>query len=158
MPKAYLIQNGRVVANGVFAANAVPDDWSLHPPANFRRPSRTPLISQVDVSRERDRRLALGFNYDFADARGIHRIGTTKGDEEGWDEVTKIALSRNAIGSADPIGIMTDTGPAVVTPLEWLAVLEAAAAFRQPIWQASFVLQAMDPIPDDYAEDSHWPA
>ena len=157
MPKAYLIQKGRVVAEGIFAAGVLPDGWSLNRPANFRRPSRTPLVSQADVSRERDRRLALGFDYDFGDARGVHRIGTTKGDEEGWDEVTKIALSRNAIGSTDPITIMTDTGPAVVTPLEWLAVLEAAAAFRQPIWQASFVLQAMDPIPDDYAEDSHWP-
>jgi hypothetical protein len=164
MIKAYLYKDGAVMASGRFAPGNVPPGWTVETRVPKERiPVKQPVpvntaTTPADVSAERDRRLALGFDYDFGDARGVHSIGTTKGDEEGWDEVTKIALSRNATGSTDPINIMTDTGPAVVTPLEWLAVLEAAAAFRQPIWQASFVLQAMDPIPPDYAEDSHWPA
>lgn len=110
-----------------------------------------------DVIAERDRRLALGFDYDFGDVRGVHRIGTTPGDMRGWDEVTKIALARQALGSTTAIGIVMDTGPAEVTPLEWLALLEAANGFRQPIWHASFALQVMDPIPADYADDARWP-
>jgi hypothetical protein len=107
---------------------------------------------------ERERRLAGGFNYDFGDARGVHRIGTTAQDMKGWDEVNLAALA--AVASGNPIfsiGIETDTGPATVTAAEWLAVLSAAGAFRQPIWQASFALLAQDPIPPDYAADSHWP-
>lgn len=113
--------------------------------------------SVFDVIRERDRRLAGGFDYDFGDARGVHRIATTPPDMEGWAEVTQAAQALIATGlGATTISILTETGPAVVTALEWQAVLVAATAFRQPIWQASFALQAMNPIPADYANDSRW--
>lgn len=115
-----------------------------------------PTVSDVII--ERARRLADGFDYDFGDARGVHHIGTTEADQVGWDEVTAIALARQATGSTTPITVVTDTGAANVTPLEWLAILEAAAAFRQPIWAASFSLQAIDPIPADYADNSRWPS
>jgi hypothetical protein len=107
---------------------------------------------------ERERRLAGGFDYDFGDARGVHRIGTTAQDMRGWDEVNLAAQVAVILG--DPgatIDIETDTGGATVTALEWLAVLTAAGAFRQPIWQASFALLEQDPIPADFADDSHWP-
>src|SRR5690606_41968408 len=42
------------------------------------------------VVAERDRRLAMGFDYDFQDERGVHRISTTPADMAGWDEVTKL--------------------------------------------------------------------
>jgi hypothetical protein len=108
---------------------------------------------------ERERRLACGFDHDFGDARGVHRIGTTEQDRKGWDEVTTAANTAMLLG--DPgfeIAIETDTGPAIVTAAEWLGVLVAAGQFRQPIWAASFALLAMEPIPGDLADDSHWPA
>lgn len=111
----------------------------------------------ADVLAERERRLALGFDHDFGDARGVHHIGTAAEDQRGWDEVSKIALARSAAGTTTPIAIVTDTGPCMVTPAEWLAVLETAADFRQPIWQASFILQAMNPIPSNFAENAYWP-
>lgn len=114
--------------------------------------------TSADVIAERVRRLASGFDYDFGDVRGVHHIGTSEADQVGWDEVTTIALARQATGSSAPITIVTDTGAASVTPLEWLAILEAAAAFRQPLWAASFTLQAMDPIPADYADNGYWPS
>jgi hypothetical protein len=163
MIKAYLYKGGAVLASGKFAPGSVPPGWTVETRVPKERiPVKNPVPvnttpTPTDVYAERDRRLALGFDYDFGDERGVHRIGTTKGDQEGWDEVTKLALSRNAAGSTDTITIMTDTGPAVVTPSDWLAVLEAAGAYRQPIWQASFVLQGMDPIPADYADGKHWP-
>lgn len=110
-----------------------------------------------DVTAERARRLALGFDHDFGDSRGVHRIGMTAADQEGWDEVTTIALARKAAGVATPIGIVTDTGACAVSPDEWLQILEAAAGFRQPIWAASFALQGAGSIPDDFAADAHWP-
>lgn len=105
---------------------------------------------------ERDRRMALGFDYDFGDARGVHHIGTTPSDMVGWDDVTKLASARLALADTTPIGILTDTGYAEISPTEWQQILLAAGAFRQPIWAASFVLAAMSPIPADYADDSYW--
>ena len=116
-----------------------------------------PVVRQINVPAERDRRLALGFDYDFGDARGVHRINTTPSDMAGWDEVTKLAQALLNIGQTEqPITIATGTGVTQVTPLEWQQVMLAAAAFRQPIWAASFVLEAMDPIPADFADDQHW--
>lgn len=117
-----------------------------------------PAPAASDVIAERDRRLAAGFDYDFADARGVHHIGTTADDLKGWDEVSKLAAAMLATGNpGGAITILTDTGVAQVTATEWQAVQLAAAAFRQPVWQASFALAAMTTIPVDYADAAYWP-
>jgi len=112
----------------------------------------------ADVQTESARRLAVGFPFDFQDGRGVHQFGTTVRDMAGWDEVSKVAQALIALGqSSQTIAIKTDTGPCEVTAMEWQSVLLAAAAFRQPIWGASFILQATDPIPADYTADKYWP-
>lgn len=115
-----------------------------------------PTVDQVVA--ERERRLALGFNYDFGDARGVHRIGTTKRDLEGWDEVSKYAGALIDAGqTSTTIHIATDTGPCTVTPIEWRAIEIASAQYRQPLWAKSFALMALAPtIPADYTHDSYW--
>lgn len=112
----------------------------------------------TDVQVERTLRLAGGFDYDFGDARGVHRIGTTLADMAGWDEVTTVAQALIALGQTSSlIDVQTDTGACQVTPLEWMAILIAAAGFRQPIWHGSFALQGIDPIPADYAtNETYW--
>lgn len=117
--------------------------------------SREELVRAVIA--ERERRLAAGFDFDFGGARGSHHIGTTTEDMVGWREVSDMAFKAMARGdSAKQIGIATDSGPTIVTALEWLDVLDAAEAFRQPIWTASFRLQALAEIPADFAADIHW--
>lgn len=114
-------------------------------------------VTDVDVQRERERRLALGFNYPFGDARGAHHIGTTKADLEGWREVSDYAGALIDSGDTETkINIVTDTGPCQITAPEWSAIKIAAAAFRQPIWAKSFALMASNPIPADYTDDRHW--
>lgn len=116
----------------------------------------TPVTPEM-VAAERTRRLALGFNYDFGDSRGVHRIGTTDADLKGWDEVSTYAGA--LIDSGDlttHIAIVTDTGPCAVTAPEWRAIEIEAAAFRQPLWAKSFALMASNPIPADFKNDSHW--
>lgn len=107
---------------------------------------------------ERKRRLARGFDHDFGDTRGVHRIGTTPTDMEGWREVTDLANALLAAGDTETaVAIITDTGPVDVTAPEWTSILLAAAAFRQPIWGASFALQAMEELPEDVTADELWP-
>lgn len=118
-----------------------------------------PRIIPSAVIAERERRLALGFDYNFGDERGVHRIGTTDADLAGWREVTDVANAAIATGAPSAqIAIATNTGACIVTAIEWQSILLAAAAFRQPLWAASFALQAMDPIPSNYTDDSFWEA
>ena len=58
---------------------------------NMATPYSPPPISADEVEAERTRRLELGFDYDFGDARGIHHVGTVVGDTVGWNEVTQYA-------------------------------------------------------------------
>jgi hypothetical protein len=115
------------------------------------------VITAAQVVQERTRRLAGGFDYDFQDGRGIHRIGTTSQDMAGWNEVTQWANAMQGLGQTEAtLTAVTDTGPVTITPADWHAIIAAAHAFRQPIWQASFVLQQMQPIPLDYRDDGYW--
>jgi hypothetical protein len=117
------------------------------------------VITSTQIIAERQRRLAQGFDFDFADARGIHRIGTTATDMDGWAEVTQWSNAAINTGAASAtMAIVTDTGATTVTAQEWQQILVAAAQFRHPIWMASFALQALQPIPADYANDSYWVA
>lgn len=126
------------------------DPWMMAPPA--------PTID--DVITERSRRLAVGFNYDFGtpEAPNVQHIGTTTNDMRGWDEVTAWANAQVALNdTTSTIEILTDSGTATVTAVEWMKIVNASTAFRQPIWAASFVLQSMNPIPADYTNDKYWP-
>lgn len=109
------------------------------------------------IERERGRRLAAGFDFDFKDSRGVHRIGTTDADERGWDKVTKLSTAYLLSGNPGvKIQIVTETGPVEVTAAEWQEILIAAGAFQQPIYALSFVLQTMTPIPQDVENPSYW--
>jgi len=112
-----------------------------------------PTVSKIAA--ERERRLALGFDYNFGDARGAHRIGTKPADMVGWSEVSTYAGALLDSGdTTTTIAIVTDTGPCDVTAPEWRAIEIAAASFRQPIWAQSFVLMAT--LPTDYTNNAHW--
>ena len=147
---------------------ATPDDTEAHGREIFNaaivdvQPYEPPVVvvTADDVGAERDRRLALGFSFNFGDERGAHRFGTTPRDWIGWDRVTKMKDALFQAGdSTTTIHIDTETGGADVTGPEWNGILlYAAATFEQPLWQASFILQAMSPIPLDYATNAaYWP-
>ncbi len=127
-------------------------DDPLFIPANPR-----PVLTIDDIVSERDRRLEAGFDFNFGDDRGVHRIGTTKADMIGWDEVSKGATAACLLGVPEaPMSIETNTGLAAITAGEWLQIVVAATEFRQPIWLASFALAQMNPIPADFADNRYW--
>lgn len=159
-PNWQLIENGSVLTRFGFTAQAFADEIAGYGFGEPTPPEPRPLMppTLADVERERERRLAAGFSYDFGDARGVHVIGTSEADMIGWSDVTTYAGALMALeDTTTVIDIITNTGPAQVTASEWQQILLAAAAFRQPIWAASFMLQAMDPLPADVADDVYWP-
>ncbi len=117
-----------------------------------------PPVTMQNVIDERSRRLALGFDYDFGDDRGTVHFSTADHDMVGWDAVTKLANALIATGSsAQTITIVPETTGITITALEWQAILiNGFGVSQQPIWAASFALEAMDPIPTDYTNDSYW--
>ncbi len=117
-------------------------------------PTAEMLIAEVN------RRLSLGFDFDFGDDRGIHHFGTTDADMKRWmQEVTPLAQAAMNMGESDrQIGIKTDTGPTIITASEWWRVLDSAADWRQPLYAAYFTLKALPQIPADYATNpAYWP-
>lgn len=109
------------------------------------------------VVQERERRLAAGFAFSFDDQRGEHVIGTTAEDMIGWGAVSTLAQAAINLGNPTAaISIVTNTGPVTITAMEWQKILVAAGAFQQPIWAASFRLQAERAIPSDYINDKYW--
>jgi hypothetical protein len=135
------------------------------PPYDIRQIFRDGAWQPVQANSEMllvelDRRLSLGFDFDFHDDRGVHRFGTTSKDMERWtQEVTPLAQAAINKGDAErQIGIKTETGPVAITASEWWDILDAAGVWRQPIYQAYFTLKAMEPIPSDYATNPvYWP-
>lgn len=76
-----------------------------------------------------------------------------------WDEVSTFASALVALGDISTlITAVTATSPGQITCLERQQILVAAAQFRQPIWAASFILQAMTPILAEFTDDANWPA
>ena len=131
------------------------EEFTAPPQPEPPAPTSEELIDAINA--ERDRRLAAGFDYDFGDARGVHRINTTDADMQGWDEVTKMAQTALNLGHPDTaINIKTGTGRVTVTAAEWQMILLASGQHRQPIFNAAFDLRTMEPIPDDYAKDTQW--
>lgn len=136
-------------------------------PTPYLKPN---AFSQTDlrtyITRKRKMLQAAGFDFDFAsipggnpsDPRGIHRIGTTKADLEGWDEVTKYADLLEKMGQPNAmIDIDTDTGPVQIEAWEWKYVLLASGQFRQPLWKRASELTYMDPIPQEVMiDDAFW--
>lgn len=93
----------------------------------------------------RERRLAMGFDYDFGDARAC--IGSPRAIRTcaAGMRSPKVANAMLALGDiSSSIGIVTEAEPVEVAAFEWQHVLVAAGTFCQPIWTASFALQAMD--------------
>lgn len=116
-------------------------------------------VTAAHVRAERDRRLEHGFTYDFGDERGVHEFDLTQADMIGWNEVTVGAQTLLNVGMPDTvINIETNTGMVAVTALEWQSVILSMMTFRQPIWQASFIIEQMQPIPHDFTDDKWWVA
>lgn len=115
------------------------------------------LWTAEDVYRERDRRLALGYDFDFGDARGVHHFATDDENMKGWNKVTDWAGLQLIVGNTlDWVELDTDTGQVAVVPVEWVAIFQAMTTWQQTLYSAAPTIAAMTPIPGDYTDDARW--
>jgi hypothetical protein len=115
---------------------------------------RGPVIANEDVNAERQRRVVAG--------KTINGVAVTGRDEDARN-LTNLALAAQLrIGSGDTTTTTTfRDGNNVdhdLTPPQMLALWQASAAYVSALYEASWALKAMDPIPVDYADATHWPA
>ena len=119
----------------------------------------TPRLVTADIlTGEIERRLSLGFDFDFEDERGVHHFGTTTKDMQRWaQEVTPLAQAAMNMGQPDRlIAIKTETGLVSLAASEWWRVLDAATGRRQSLYGSYFALKAMERVPTDYTSDNRW--
>jgi hypothetical protein len=106
------------------------------------------------VNAERQRRLIVG-----GVINGVHVTGTDE-DIRNLTSLTLAARMRLAAGDDETLTTYRD-GDNVdheLTPSQLLEIWQVSSAYVSELYAASWALKAMDPIPEDYADDHHWPA
>lgn len=106
------------------------------------------------VNVERQRRLVAG-----GVINGVHVTGT----DEDIRNLTSLALAAQMRLSAGDDETLTtyrdgDNVDHDLTPSQLLAIWQISSAYVSALYAASWALKAMNPIPEDYAADEHWPA
>mgnify|MGYP001124730299 CR=1 FL=1 len=115
-------------------------------------PPPLPITSE-DINRERQRRVVAG--------KTINGIAVTGRDEDARN-LTNLALAAQLrLASADTTTLTTfRDGNNVdhdLTPSQMLDLWQQSAAYVSALYEASWVIKAMDPIPADFDADSRWP-
>jgi len=115
---------------------------------------RGPVIASADVNAERDRRIVAG--------KMINGIAVTGRDEDARN-LTSLALAAQLrIANGDTATTTTfrdgNNTDHDLTPPEMLALWQGSAAYVSALYEASWAIKALDPIPADFDADSRWPS
>jgi hypothetical protein len=173
------IENG-VVTNRAHFAGAVPSGWMpdgetwlesddaqigwTYADGEFTAPPEPPA-SEPDaaaVNAERDRRIYPGpiVVTSVALTQPIPVDMRGQADRDNLSNLMSGAMVAKGAGVTTPIVNFGDADNNV-TPLtadQVIALAMACLAYGSAVWQAARDLKDMSPIPDDFADDTHWPA
>lgn len=118
---------------------------------NFDPPAR--VITADDVNSERQRRILAGKVID-----AVHVTGSAE-DARNLMSLALGAQMRLAAGDTETFTTFRD-GDNVdheLTPPQLLSLWQQSADYVSALYEASWALKAVEPIPRDFADDSHWP-
>lgn len=110
--------------------------------------------TEAAINTERQRRIVAGKVID-----GVYVTGR----DEDARNLTNLALAaqmRIASGDTATLTVFRD-GDNVdhsLTPPQVLSLWHQSAAYVSALYEASWAIKAMDPLPDDVADDALWPA
>lgn len=117
--------------------------------------SPTPLpISGEAVNAERARRIVAGKVID-----GVYVTGRAE-DARNLMSLAMVAQMRIAGGDTITTTVFRDGNNVDhdLTPSQILSIWQQSAAYVSALYDASWALKAMQPIPADFAGDGYWPA
>jgi hypothetical protein len=116
------------------------------------------LPSNEEVNEERERRIAIGCNISIANVGSVYVTGTEK-DVRNMSGLGQGALIRIMQSDTTPTDFRDGNNVMyTLTPNEMLELWQKSSEYISAIYQASWTIKAMNPIPQDYAADSYWPS
>lgn len=133
------------------ALNDNAGDWAQGP---------MPEISVGQVNDERDRRLRLGATVNVV-GYGNVEAQLRPGEEDGVNLLGQVAQAQILIGLTDLVTTLRwrdgNNIEHQLTAPQMIDFAQKAAAWKEDIYAHSWTIREMDPIPQDYADDSRWP-
>lgn len=113
--------------------------------------------SNEEVNEERERRIAIGCHINIANVGNVYVTGTEK-DVRNMSGLGQGALIR--IMQSDTTTTEFRDGNNnmfILTPNEMLDLWKKSSEYISLIYQASWTIKSLSPIPQDYASDTYWP-
>lgn len=133
--------------------------WGYSPVAEPEAPpTEDPVVTAQMVNAERDRRVALGATVQI-DGYGTVPLQGRLQDQTNLLGLVTAASLRVAAGDTATTTKFRDAANVDhdLTPPQIVEMWSKGAAWISAVFEASWALKAADPIPLDYAANSHWP-
>lgn len=118
-----------------------------------------PYVPKVrEVVAERERRIEAGATLTVTGYGPVQLAGddATRADLQAQATAAQLYISSGNTTQAMQVR-GSDGTVHTLTPAQMLELWSLGAAYIQGIFAASWALEAMDPIPADFAADSRWP-
>lgn len=120
--------------------------------------STTNPITSEQVDSERDRRLDIGHSFSVPGITDPIPLQGTLRDQFLLSQLKDAAQDLTSQGVTDPVirfhdGINVDH---MVTPAQMILLVIQGRSWVSMMMEKGWALKALDPIPADYADDSHW--
>lgn len=122
----------------------------------YARIAEAARVTPEMVNAERERRLLLGS--EFNDMFNHIYITGDETNRANLSDLVMGAMLRVMSGDTTTITTFRDGNNIDhdLTPPELLALFGQASSYVSLLYQKSWALKAMDPIPTDYTDDSYW--
>ncbi len=168
----YAILIGTVITNLIeadaeFAAEigavTVPDNadigWTFNGSTYVPPVEPDVVLTTQDVNAERDRRELAGCTVTVPGAGPI----PLEGNEKSMRNLQGLAFAaslRLGQGDTTTVTVFRDAVNVdhALVPAQVLSLWSQGAAYISDLYDASWAIKALDPIPADYADDARWPA
>lgn len=131
-------------------------EWEAE--GNTIPPYDPPAASTADVNRERDRRVFAGTTVVLT---GYGPVPLQGRDQDQTNLLGLVTAASLRIAAGDSVTTTKFRDAANVdhdlTPSQIIEMWSKGSGWISAVYQASWAIKAMDPIPADFADDTRWP-
>ena len=116
------------------------------------------LIDSNNINQERENRIRVGCNVSLANVGIIYMTGSPT-DIRNVAGLGQSAIVRIMTGDETTIDFRDGNNDTfTLSPQQMLELWQKSASYISAIYQVSWDLKEMDPIPVDYTDDVYWPS